>query len=161
MTIKKALPDNVDEFFKGTSVFFSPSSTEGKIDEDVKPIPSKEKATNGESKKGSNLESSSRPVNPNQVSINKIVPSTKSNERTGKPNGHAERSSIILELAGEIKEAEQRRTERYSFEIYIDQIGTIEDLQYKYKKRTGKRLSSSRIIREALDEYLKKAEKTL
>ena len=51
---------------------------------------------------------------------------------------------------------DQRHTERYSFEIYADQKQLIEELQYQYRKRTGKKLSKSRIIRESLDEYLKK-----
>ena len=51
----------------------------------------------------------------------------------------------------------KRATERYSFEIYKDQKGSIEELQYLYRKRTGKKLSASRIIREALEEYLTKA----
>lgn len=50
-----------------------------------------------------------------------------------------------------------RPTERYSFEIYVDQKDQVRDLQYLYQKATGKRLPSSRIIREALDAYLKKA----
>jgi hypothetical protein len=60
----------------------------------------------------------------------------------------------------EIKEGvkdEKRPTERYSFEIYTDQKQKIEDLQYQYKKKTGKRLSASRILREALEVYLKQA----
>jgi hypothetical protein len=54
-------------------------------------------------------------------------------------------------------ETEKRPTERYSFEIYIDQKQKIRDLQYQYEKRMRKRLSSSRIIREAIEVYLEKA----
>ena len=97
-------------------------------------------------------------VKPKKDLNENIVPSVVPNERTVKPNGQTERFSIIHELEEGVNEPEQRRTERYSFEIYVDQLGKIEDLQYRYKKRTGKKLSSSRIIREALDEYLKQAE---
>lgn len=48
-----------------------------------------------------------------------------------------------------------RRTRRYSFEAYEDQIERVEKLQHEYKQKTGTRLSSSRIVREALDKYLK------
>jgi hypothetical protein len=37
----------------------------------------------------------------------------------------------------------------------------IEDIQYRYKKKTGKRLSSSRIIREALAVYFQQIEEAL
>jgi len=55
----------------------------------------------------------------------------------------------------------KRETERYSFEIYTDQKPRIDELQYLYKKRTAKKLSSSRIIREALEEYLTKTIRVL
>ena len=54
-------------------------------------------------------------------------------------------------------ETNKRPTERYSFEIYTDQKQKIRDLQYQYEKRMGKRLSSSRIIREAIEMYLENA----
>ena len=83
-----------------------------------------------------------------------------SNERTAKPNAQTERSSLLNELEQGVQE-DKRATERYSFEIYSDLIGKIEDIQYQYKKKTGKKLSASRIIREALEEYLQQAEKAL
>lgn len=46
-----------------------------------------------------------------------------------------------------------RSTERYSFEIFTDQKESILEIKYRYEKRTGQRLSKSRIIREALDIY--------
>jgi len=76
-------------------------------------------------------------------------------KQTGNANDQTERlhRTVIDDLeqgAGDIK----RSTERYSFEIYTDQKGSIDELQYLYRKRTGKKLSASRIIREALEEYL-------
>lgn len=51
----------------------------------------------------------------------------------------------------------KRLTERYSFEIYTDQIHKINKLKYLYYERFSKHLSKSRIIRDALDEMLDKA----
>jgi len=88
------------------------------------------------------------------------------NERTVKPNGITERSikegetSIITEINQGVHE-DKRQTERYSFEIYSDQIEKMEELQYKYKKRTGKKISASRVIREALEAYLDQIGKEL
>jgi hypothetical protein len=159
MKSKKALPPDVNDFFKGASVFFSPISNEGHSDKKAKPNLLKD-TSSGEKDKPATKQKPSSVILRNEAHRNTVY-SSGPNERTDEPNGQSERLSIISELAGAVKEVEQRRTERYSFEIYVDQIGTIEDLQYRYKKKTGKRLSSSRIIREALDEYLKKAEKTI
>jgi hypothetical protein len=78
-----------------------------------------------------------------------------------KPNGMTERSLILTELKKGVIEQPERQTERFSFEIYVDQISIIEDLQHSYKRKTNKRLSASRIIREALDSYLSKAIKAI
>jgi len=71
-----------------------------------------------------------------------------------------EEPTILTELKEGSKET-TRKTQRYSFEIYIDQKDKLEDLQYKYKKKTDKKISASSIIREALDIYLDKAKKNL
>ncbi len=77
--------------------------------------------------------------------------------RTGAPNGRTESSSnVMTEMAEGVRE-EKRPTERFSFEIYTDQKPRIEELQYVYRKKTGKKLSSSRILREALEQYLDQA----
>src|SRR5688572_187476 len=68
-------------------------------------------------------------------------------ERTAQPNGETERSSVVTELEEGIRES-KRPTERYSFEIFTDMKEKIEDIQYRYKKKTGKKLSASRMIRE-------------
>lgn len=88
-----------------------------------------------------------------------------SNGNTEHTNGDTERSnrtveesetSVLDEMNQGVLEANKRPTERYSFEIYTDQKQKIRDLQYQYEKRMGKRLSSSRIIREAIEVYLAK-----
>lgn len=101
------------------------------------------------------------------------------NERTEQPNGESERTSHeMLPATVDVGDAGQssapspeeptslidemrhgvdevgRSTERYSFEIYTDQKDKILEVAYRYQKRTGKRLPKSRIIREALDQYL-------
>lgn len=92
----------------------------------------------------------------------------KPNGQTERMNGETERSnrtgddtneerSVLEEMTQGVLETEKRPTERYSFEIYIDQKQKIRDLQYQYEKRMRKRLSSSRIIREAIEVYLEKA----
>ncbi|HUD44393.1 MAG TPA: hypothetical protein VMR41_02520 [Patescibacteria group bacterium] len=84
------------------------------------------------------------------------------NNRTDTPNDRSVKtnSSLMSELTEGVQE-NKRETERYSFEIYTDQKPRIDELQYLYKKRTGKKLSSSRIIREALEEYLTKTIRVL
>ncbi len=91
----------------------------------------------------------------------------KANDRTVRTNGGSDRdmrpaiqSSLLTELTEGVDE-ERRRTERYSFEIFSDQKERIEELQYQFKRKTGNKLSSSRILREALEENLEKALKTL
>ena len=90
------------------------------------------------------------------------------NRLTERVNGDTERSnrtvsmnerarSVLEEMNQGAIEVNKRPTERYSFEIYTDQKQKIRDLQYQYEKRMGKRLSSSRIIREAIEMYLENA----
>ncbi len=80
-----------------------------------------------------------------------------SKKRTGQPNDSSERQGrTVLDDLYQRAEETKRETERYSFEIYTDQKGSIEELRFLYNKRTGKKLSASRIIREALEEYLTK-----
>jgi hypothetical protein len=80
---------------------------------------------------------------------------TERSNRTGDDTN--EERSVLEEMTQGALETEKRPTERYSFEIYIDQKQKIRDLQYQYEKRMRKRLSSSRIIREAIEVYLEKA----
>lgn len=61
-------------------------------------------------------------------------------------------ASILARLK-QGKSDPQEQTERYSFEIYRRQKEQIEDFLYQYKKRTGEKLSASRLIREALSLY--------
>ena len=101
--------------------------------------------------------------------VEKSVEESEPNDRTDKPNGYIERDgekkvtskSLLNELKTGVQDDGKPPTERYSFEIYTLQKQQIEDLQYLYRKKTGKKISSSRILREALDNYLKAAFKIL
>lgn len=78
-------------------------------------------------------------------------------KRTPQPSDTTERMNrTVLDDLKQPEDDTKRKTERFSFEIYTDQKGSIEELRYLYNKRTGKKLSVSRIIREALEEYLHK-----
>lgn len=78
--------------------------------------------------------------------------------RTVEPNDRTvEHQESVLDAITQGVKTDHRSTMRYSFEIYTDQIPQIEELQYLYKKRTGQKLSASRILREALEAYLTSA----
>ncbi|MBN1994521.1 MAG: hypothetical protein JW953_17620 [Anaerolineae bacterium] len=118
---------------------------------------------------------SSRTPNPEAVSMPEDARPIKKVEKakpsltttTERMNGDTERvnrtvikntdeKSVLDEMNQGVVETKRRPTERYSFEIFTDQKQKIRDLQYQYEKRMGKRLSSSRIIREAIEVYLEK-----
>jgi hypothetical protein len=96
-------------------------------------------------------------------------PSKRDKPSIDKPNGSTERVNgsqerkdrTMMEDLEEGMIADKRPTERYSFEIYTDQKERLFELQYRYKKRTGQKLSSSRVIRESLDSFLDRALKIL
>lgn len=94
------------------------------------------------------------PVQPTTLPVHPSVRTHRSDE----PNARTETptESLIDEITEGVPD-HRRPTERYSFEIYTDQKPQIEELQYRFKQRTGTKLSSSRIIREAIDAYLPEA----
>ena len=100
------------------------------------------------------------PAKPREVAVKQLEQTDTPNERTAQPNGEAERSSVVTELEEGVRES-KRPTERYSFEIFTDMKEKIEDIQYQYKKKTGKKLSASRMIREALAVYFQKIEEAI
>lgn len=61
---------------------------------------------------------------------------------------------MLDELEHGVVEEVRRATERYSFEIYTDQKQQIQNAIARYQLKTGRRLSASRLIREALDALL-------
>ncbi len=86
------------------------------------------------------------------------VRSHRSVERHGQTSATSE---TLLDEIAEGAPAHRRPTERYSFEIYTEQKPAIEELQYQFRKRTGTKLSSSRIIREAIAAYVPEALRAL
>jgi len=79
------------------------------------------------------------------------------NDRTDTPNGSSDipsSTSAVLTAIDDPQPANKRRTERYSFEIYTDQKETIDDAKYLYYKKTGRKVSSSELMRDALDLFL-------
>ena len=79
------------------------------------------------------------------------------NDRTSEPNGSPDTppsTSAVLTAIDDPQPANKRRTERYSFEIYTDQKETIDDAKYLYYKKTGRKVSSSELMRDALDLFL-------
>ena len=77
--------------------------------------------------------------------------------RTDTPNGVTESAaaeSTVLTSIDAPQQDSKRLTERYSFEIYTDQKETINDAKYLYYKKTGRKVSSSELIRDALDIFL-------
>jgi len=95
-----------------------------------------------------------------------------SNGRTVQPNGASEQlhrsvtpkegnisdensnPSFMEEIVSSPQEEKSRPTQRYSFEIYKDQLDLIDEVKFLYKRKTGKKLSSSRILRDLIDKYL-------
>ena len=113
----------------------------------------------------SKLDAKPTPLQRPSVKAAKLSPVTSptvANDRTVTPNDTTERSnrspelsSLLEELTGGLPET-SRPTERYSFEIFKSQKQRIYDVQHDYLTRTGHKLSASRIIRDALAEYLDK-----
>lgn len=94
--------------------------------------------------------------------------SEKPNDQTVTPNGASERTEGTLRsietgvATGFMEELQQRKdvesrqrvTRRYSFEIYADQIGILDEVKYLYRRQTGRVLSTSRILRDLIDTHL-------
>lgn len=132
MATKKALPDDVNKFFEGDSVFFTEKQESKKPEKKREVI--KTERVNGRTEQ--QPERSGEATEPVQV-----VDETEDD---------------IVKALKEGRREDTERTERYSFEIYPSQKEDIEDFLYQYKKKTGERLSASKLIREAIQQYLDK-----
>ena len=74
-----------------------------------------------------------------------------------RPVDLAERTEFRTEMRSEKRTVTlpyKRRTKRYSFEFYEDQLIVLKRLKYE-AEMTGERVNLSDFAREALDEYLK------
>lgn len=94
------------------------------------------------------------------------------NDRTDAPNGSSERSSDAqtnmetgksstpeLGFMDELHAAEEdtgreRTTKRYSFEIFEDQIELLDELKYLYRRKSGHKLATSKVLRDLIDERI-------
>lgn len=94
-----------------------------------------------------------------------VSPDDVFNELRGKstyfeePNGRTteEPTERANGIAGEAATpGHERVTKRMSYEGDVEHERLIKEIQHLYYTKTGKNLSSSRVIREALDEYLPK-----
>lgn len=100
------------------------------------------------------LEAAVEPLEKSEQRERTDMPSKKSvrSKRTEKPNSATERKNRVI-----LAEPEKPETVRDSYEAYVEQLETIEELHYLYKKKTGRPLTKSRIIREALEYFLPQA----
>lgn len=79
----------------------------------------------------------------------------------GEPVRAPEQGHTVLdEVQGGVI-APQRVTERYAFEIYTDQKRQLNRIRFLYEERTGRKLTASRIIREAIEPHLNALEAQL
>ena len=98
-------------------------------------------------------------LQPEVVNMDGVVPiKPKSNRETNLQNNehYSERSHLRTQNRSEIRTANlplKRRTKRYSFEFYADQIVKLKQLKIA-AEMIGESLSLSEMVREALDEYL-------
>ncbi len=122
-------------------------------------------------RRGDSASAPSEPKHPTPVSQKAVVPEEQSqtnttiaqnrtverSDRTAPPNGSpdsAAPASAVLTSIDDPHDESKRLTERYSFEIYTDQKETINDVKYLYYKKTGRKVSSSELVRDALDLFL-------
>ncbi len=83
----------------------------------------------------------------------KESPSAQKVAHVSKPD-YPERSEVRTEIrTNERPLYEKRRTRRYSFEFYEDQITQLKKLKYE-AEMVGERVTLSDLVREALDGYL-------
>jgi hypothetical protein len=91
----------------------------------------------------------------NSPAITRTVTAVPLTDLTGaKPNGANAKANLnVPKLKG--RKDNVVRTERYSFEIYPELKKDLEQAIADYRKRTGKDISKSQVIRNALEKHLK------
>lgn len=107
------------------------------------------------------------------ISVQETAPNIdETNDRTDESNGSSERSAVAqtdtvkgnsatpeLGFMDELHAAEkdtgrERTTKRYSFEIFEDQIELLDELKYLYRRKSGHKLATSKVLRDLIDERL-------
>lgn len=86
----------------------------------------------------------------------RAVPDARQPEEPDTPRAH----TVMDEVQRDVFVPE-RATERYAFEIYTDQKKQLNRIRYLYEEKTGKKLSASRILREAIEPHLNALEEQL
>jgi len=112
--------------------------------------------------RGNTPSSAPAPRTPSKPTSAKLTKKTQNrtverNDRTDEPIGSPDSTASVSAVLTSIDDPQpksRRRTERYSFEIYTDQKETIDDAKYLYYKKTGRKVSSSELMRDALDLFL-------
>jgi hypothetical protein len=106
------------------------------------PLPDAKTEREKDTEKASNIgERKKRVIKANAITNRK--------ERTEKASSKSEHQNRTI-----LAEPEKPETVRDSYEAYVDQLETIEILRALYRKKIGRPLSKSRIIREALANFL-------
>lgn len=144
-TMKKALNESsITNELRGASAFFSGAKT-GRRE---KPLPPPEEPID-------------RTVN---RSDNRSVDRSDSRSLEDAPlrttHSRPPQNTLMEEMRTGVQSS-VRPTERYAFEIYSDQKKKLNRIRYIYEEKTGKKLSASRILREAIEPYLKELEERL
>jgi len=142
--MKKALDEStIANELRGASAFFS-----GARDEQSRIDSEKEKAI-----ERSDNRSVKRSVDRSEM---RTVPVVVQAEESDTPRVH----TVMDEVQGDVY-TPTRATERYAFEIYADQRKQLNRIRYLYEEKTGKKLSASRILREAIEPHLNALEEQL
>jgi hypothetical protein len=104
----------------------------------------------------------SKSFQPDQIDISGTVPIKPHStiKKENKPNRSESRTENRTEVRSELRSELRshklpikRRTKRYSFEFYDDQLQQIRQLKIK-AEMNGDSLTMSEIVRQAVDEYL-------
>ncbi len=142
--MKKALDEStIANELRGASAFFS-----GAREEQSRIDSKKEKAI-----ERSENRSVKRSVDRSEMRTAPVVAQPEESET---PRVH----TVMDEVQGDVF-APARATERYAFEIYTDQKKQLNRIRYLYEEKRGKKLSASRILREAIEPHLNALEEQL
>lgn len=94
----------------------------------------------------------------NSPTTNRTVTAIPLTNLTGaKPNGRTVQTTTLLKGVNKHKRAKDgvQNTSRYSFEITTDLKSQLERAVLEHQLNTGKKVSTSAVIRTAIEKYLK------
>lgn len=87
-----------------------------------------------------------------------VLPIDGTDRETGGDPSTGDEHTVLSMLQDGPPVETKRQTERYAFEAYTDQKKRSRDISYRIERETGRRISISQIIREALDAHLDQLE---